>query len=146
MFQGRITFHRLRWVGPLAVLISLAVNLLIRTISFAVFKPSSAFTPLGIGPIFFWSILLGAGAVLVFGLVGRYSRNPAPLFLVIGLLVYLVAFVPDLLIISINPHPFQDTTPTAVNTLLAMHVAETSIILCLLLLLGFDRNAKKIGT
>jgi hypothetical protein len=142
MFQGRVTFHRLRWVGPLAVLISLAVNLLIRGISFAVFKPSAAFTPLGIGPVCFWSIVLGVGAVLVFGLVGRYARNPGPVFLVIGLLVYLVTFLPDLLIIFVNPPPFHDTTPTAVNTLLVMHAAETSIILCLLLILGFDRNAK----
>ena len=146
MFQGRITLHRLRWVGPLAVLVSLVVNLLIRAISFDVFKPSSAFAPLGIGPVSFWSIVLGAGAVLVFGLVGRYAHNPGPFFLVIGILVYLAAFIPDLLIISIKPTPFHNTTPTAVNTLLAMHAAEASIIICLLLLVGFDKNAKKLGT
>lgn len=124
------------------VLISLAVNLLIRAISFAVFKPSPAFAPLGIGPVCFWSIVLGAGAVLVFGLVGPYSRNPGPVFLVIGILVYLAAFIPDLLINFINPPPFRGTTPTAVNTLLVMHAIKASITICLLLLLGFDRDMK----
>ncbi len=142
MFQGHITLNRLRWVGPLAVFISLAVNLLIRAISFAVFKPSSAFAPLNILPVCFWSIVLGVGAILVFWLVGRYARNPGPFFIAISILVYLAAFIPDLLIISVKPNPFHDTTPTAVNTLLFMHAAEASIIICMLLLLGFDKNAK----
>ncbi len=142
MFTGRVTFRRLRWVGPLVVAIALVVNLLIRAISFALFKPSSAFTPLGVAPVSFWSIVLGIGAVVVFGLVGRFSRRPFSAFLTIALIVYLAAFVPDLLIISINPPPFPGTNPTGVGTLLAMHAIEAAITICLLLFLGFDRSAK----
>ena len=142
MFTGRITFRRLRWVGPLVVGISLIVNLIVRAISFVRFKPSSAFTPLGIAPVCFWSIVLGSGAVLVFGLVGRFSRNPISLFLVIALLVYLAAFIPDLIIIFTNPPPFPGTNPAGVETLLVMHAVEACITVCLLLFLGFDREAK----
>ena len=143
MFTGQVTLRRLRWLGPLVVVISLAVNLLIRALSLAIFKPSSAFSPLGIGPVSFWSIVLGCGAVIVFGLVGRFSSNPTLTFLIIALIVYIAAFVPDLVIISSNPPPFLGTTPIAVGTLLAMHAIEAAITICMLLLLGFDKNAAR---
>ena len=77
MFSGRVTWSRLWWVGLVAIGASLVVNLLIRAISMAIFKLPTDFTPLSIGPVVFWSVIAGVGAVVVFWLVGRFSRNPA---------------------------------------------------------------------
>ena len=141
MFSGRVTWSRLWWVGLVAIGASLVVNLLIRAISMAIFKLPTDFTPLSIGPVVFWSIIAGVGAVVVFWLVGRFSHNPAQLYLIIGFLVYIATFYPDWFIIGGGSRPFKDTTPYTVGTLMSMHAAEAVIILCILLLLGFQKTS-----
>ncbi len=142
MFTGRITFRRLLWVGPLAIVISLVVNLIIRAIALGVYKLSPAFSPMGIGPVAFWSIATGIGATLVFWLVGRYAHNPIPVFLIIAIIVYLATFYPDFYILFRNPPAFPDTSIATVGTLLLMHLVEAMITICILIMLGFDRSVQ----
>jgi len=142
MVSGRITWRRLWWVGLLAIIVSLLVNLLIRTIGFAVFNLSPTFGPLGIIPIAFWSIIMGIGAVLVFALVGRFSRNPVQLFLIIAIVVYCATFYPDYLLLFTNLPVFAGATPYSIGTLLAMHIVEAAIMVCMLILLGVERKPK----
>jgi len=139
MFSGRVTWSRLWWVGLIVLVSSLVVNLLIRAISMAIFNLPTDFAPLGIGPVIFWSFVGGIGAVVVFWLVGRFSRNPALFFLMIGFLVYIATFYPDWFIIAAGSHPFKDTTPYTVGTLMSMHAAEAIIAVCVLLFLGFEK-------
>lgn len=142
MVSGRIVWRRLWWVGLLAVSVSLIVNLLIRTIGIALFHLSPAFGPLGVIPIVFWSIVAGVGAVLVFALVGRFSRNPIPLFLIIAIIVYCATFYPDYLLLFADLPMFAGATIYSVGTLLTMHLAEAAITVCILILLGFERKSK----
>ena len=140
MFSGRVTWSRLWWVGLIAIGASLVVNLVIRAISMAIYNLPTDFAPLGIGPVIFWSIVTGIGAVVVFWLVARFSRNPARNFLLIGFLVYIATFYPDWFILSGGSRPFKDTNPYTVGTLITMHAAEAIIMICLLLFLGFEKT------
>ncbi len=140
MFSGRVTWSRLWWVGLIAIGASLVVNLVIRAISMAIYNLPTDFAPLGIGPVVFWSIVAGIGAVVVFWLVGRFSRNPSRNFLLIAFLVYLATFYPDWFILSSGSQPFKDTNPYTVGTLITMHAAEAIIMICVLLFLGFEKT------
>jgi hypothetical protein len=144
MFTGRSTWRRLRWVGPLTIVVSLISNLILRMIGIAIFHISPKFAPLGIGPVVFWSVVTGIGAVLVFALVGRFSQNPIPLFLIIAFVVYLVTFYPDYLVLFSNPPVFPGTNFYSVATLLSMHVVEAAITMCMLMMMGLERKSKDI--
>lgn len=145
MFIGRVTWMRLRWVGPLTIVVSLSANLILRMIGIAIFHFSPKFAPLGIGPVVFWSVVTGIGAVLVFALVGRFTENPIPLFLMIAFGVYVATFYPDYLVLFSNPPVFPGTNFYSVATLLSMHVVEAAITMCMLTGMGLERKSKDIN-
>ena len=144
MFTGRVTWRRLRWVGPLAIVVSLISNLVLRSIGIALFHLSPKFGPLGIGPVVFWSVVTGIGAVLVFALVGRFTEKPIPPFLILAFIVYFATFYPDYLVLFSNPPIFPGTNFYSVATLLSMHVMEAIITICLLTVMGLERNSEDI--
>ncbi len=144
MFTGRVTWRRLRWVGPLTIVISLISNLILRSIGIALFHLSPKFGPLGIGPVTFWSVVTGIGAILVFALVGRFTEKPIPPFLILAFIVYLVTFYPDYLVLFSNPPIFPGTNFYSVATLLSMHVVEAAITMCLLVTIGLERKSEEI--
>ncbi len=146
MFTGRITWRRLRWVGPLTMTVSLIANLVLRIMGLTLFHLSAQFAPLGVGPIIFWSVITGIGAVLVFALVGRFTQHPIPIFLLIALLVYVATFYPDYLLLFRNPPAFPGTTFYSVATLLSMHVIEACITICMLTLLGLEHKSQDSDT
>ncbi len=84
----------------------------------------------------FWSIMGGIGAILVFYLVSRLASQPLMIYVLIAFLVYVCTFIPDGLLLTRNPPFFPGTTATAVLVLMAMHVAEASIMLLTLVRLG----------
>src|SRR5437868_9418050 len=102
MFSGRITFRRLRWAGLLAITTSTVINLLSRAFSLKVLHASPNFAPMTIGPVLFWSVLLSFSATVVFGVIGRFARHPVRLFLIVAVCVFLLSFVPDLLLALTN--------------------------------------------
>jgi hypothetical protein len=142
MFSKRITWRRLWRVGLLTIGVSLVTNLTLRVVGIALFHIPSAFAPLGIGPVVFWTVVMAVGAILVFALIGRFSRNPIPLFTIIAFSVYIVAFYPDYLVLSANPPVFPGTSFEAVATLLSMHVVEAIINICILTQAGFEPKGK----
>jgi Family of unknown function (DUF6069) len=130
------SFRRLCLVGGLAIIASTIVNLVIRVIALTLLKISPDFLPIGIGPVIFWSVMAGIGAVLVFYFVMRLARQPLPIYVAIAFLVYVCTFIPDGFLLSRNPPIFSGTTGGAVVTLMAMHFAEATIMLLTLVSLG----------
>lgn len=143
MFSERITWRRLWRVGLLTVGTSLVANLILRFIGVNLFHVIPAFGPLGIGPVVFWTVVMGTGAVLVFALIGRFSNNPIPLFIFVSFAVYIATFYPDYLVLFSNPPVFRGTTFYAIMTLLSMHVVQAIICMCLLTLMGFEPESKE---
>lgn len=77
--SGWISFGRLLWVGPLAIVAAVAVNVVIRTVAVALFG-LTGFVPLTPGPTILFTVVGVLGAVVVFALVARFSRRPIRLF------------------------------------------------------------------
>ena len=141
MWKGSIatkitSFRRICLVGGIAIGASIIVNLIIRTIALTWLKVSSEFVPLSIGPVVFWSIMGGIGAILVFYLVTRLSSQPLLIYVLKAFLVYVCTFIPDGFLLTRNPPFFPGTTAKAVLVLMTMHVAEASIMLLTLVRLG----------
>jgi hypothetical protein len=111
-------------------------------IGISIFHIPSAFGPLGVGPVVFWTIVMAVGAIIVFALIGRFVQNPIPLFIIVAFIVYIVAFYPDCLILFANPPYFPGTSFYSVGTLFSMHAIEAIISICILILNGFEPESK----
>ena len=126
----RISFRRLLWVGPLAVLASVIANVLVSITAVALLCISPEFDPLHVGPVIGFTVVGVLGAVLVFALVARFSRRPVRLFRRIALVVLLLSFMPDLSLL--NASPYAGTTVQSVIALMLMHVVAWLISVSLL--------------
>jgi len=137
--QGQSIDARLIWLGPVAVLASLAAVLMVRFIAVAVLQPDPSFKPLTVLPAIVDTTVLVALAVLVFRQVVAGGGNfSGPLLGPLGLLssglsfpldpirayktlavrVLLVSFLPDIAIAVTEPGRW----PYAL-ALATMHVA-----------------------
>ncbi len=116
----QIVFGRLLWAGPLTILAAVVANVLIQQIAVAVLRPDPAFMPLTFAVPIVFTILGVLGAVIVYALVGRFSRRPVSLFQRIAVITLLVSFIPDILMIITGFNP--GTTVANVVVLIIMHV------------------------
>ena len=126
----RISFRRLLWVGPLAVLASVIANVLVSITAVALVGISPEFEPLHLRPVIGFTAVGVLGAVIVFALVARFSRRPVRLFRRIALVVLLLSFMPDLSLL--NASPYAGTTVQSVIALMLMHVVAWLISVSLL--------------
>ena len=125
----RVATRRLLWVGPLAVIASVAANVLLTMAAVRLFGLSSEFPPLAAGAIAMFTAVGVVGAVVVFALVARFSSRPITLFRRIALAVLLLSLLPDVaMLFSGEP----GATPAAVVWLMMTHVVAAAISVALL--------------
>jgi len=128
--RERVLYNKLFWVGPLAIVASIIANLLVRIVTVALLNPDPAFQPLGWGPpigLTFFGVL---GAIIIYAIIGRFSRRPITLFRRIALVALIVSFVPDIALLVVPSQP--GTTIGAVIALIVIHVVAWWIAVALL--------------
>src|SRR5262245_28091751 len=113
--EERVSWRRLLWVGPLAIVASVIANQIIHFVALALLNISPDFPPLMIGPPIMFTIIGVLGAVIVYAIIGRLSRRPIRLFRAIALIVLVLSFIPDIALLTSNMLP--GTSLTAVLTL-----------------------------
>ena len=124
MPQSRVNLSRLVWVGPLTVLVAIAVVLAVRAVAFALLDLPAAFPPLTYQALLFFTVVLTSIAVAVFAVVAKRSVDPAGTYRRIALIALLVSLLPDLALpFADAPDPAQAATWPAVFVLMVMHVA-----------------------
>ena len=117
---GRSFIGRLTWVGVLSLVAATALNVLIGYVAATFLEISRMFSPLnGYGTIAAYTAIGVAGAIVVYVLVTRYSRNPMRLFLRVAVAALALSFVPDILLLVFTP----GATLISVGVLMLMHVA-----------------------
>jgi hypothetical protein len=130
MSTSSLQLKKLLWVGPLTVLSAIIGVLIVRILSVMILRPNPA--PPGLGWIF-TSILTLAfcrGAVLVFALVGRLSKNPIRVYLIISSIFLAISFLPD---ISVASAPIPGAGWPYAITLMIMHVVAGVITVSMLI-------------
>jgi hypothetical protein len=126
----RVAFSRLLWVGPLAIVAATVANVIIQQIAVAVLQPDPAFLPLTLMPPIIFTVVGVLGAVIVYALVGRFSRQPVRLFRRIALVTLVISFIPDILMAITGFNP--GTTVANVAVLILMHVVAWAITVAML--------------
>ncbi len=121
----RVAFSRLLWVGPLTILAAIVANIIIQQIAVAVLQPDPAFIPLTFAAPIAFTLIGVLGAVIVYAVIGRVSRQPVQLFRRVALVTLVVSFIPDILMLITGFNP--GTTAANVAVLMLMHVVAWAI-------------------
>jgi hypothetical protein len=101
-----------------AVVVNVGIVLLARTAGVA-----PGFQALTVPPVAFLSAVGAIGALVVYLVVRRRSKNPASTFRRVAIAALLVSFVPDLGLLVAD----DAATPLGVALLMAMHVTVAAI-------------------
>ena len=92
--RSEIDVSRIGWVGPLAIVCSIAAVLVVRVAAVALLRPDPKFTPLGwVFPILDTAILT-TGAVLVFGAMASSAATPIRTFRRTANVVLILSLIP----------------------------------------------------
>jgi Family of unknown function (DUF6069) len=139
--NGRIGL-RLLWVSLLAIIASVAANVLVRLLAAATLNLSPASLELlGYGSIIVLTTLGVLGAVILFALLVRFARRPILMFKWIAAVALLLSFVPDVLLLVAS---VPGATAVSVGVLMSMHVVAWAISVgALITLAGTGRASVK---
>lgn len=137
MSASSIQLKKLWWAGPLTVLAAILGVLIVRAIAMAIlpapYAPGLAMLML---PIIL-TFILCTGAVLVFALVGRFSKNPVTVYLIISSVFLVISFLPDIAAVSA---PFPGAGWPYSITLMTMHIVAGFITVYMLIKLTVNGN------
>lgn len=134
------------WLTGLTGLVgAILATLTVRWVALATLDIPPEFLPLaGPGPTIFFTADAAIGAVVVFGLLRRYTERPETLFRWIALAVLMLSFVPDLWLLSDSGvDAFAGATPAGVGVLMLMHVVAAAVIVWSLT--GSTRTVRRSG-
>jgi hypothetical protein len=116
---------RLWWVGLLAIIASVAANVLVRLLAVATLDISPDFVALsGYGAVISLTTFGVLGAVIVFALLARFARRPILMFKRIAAVALVLSLVPDLLLLVAS---VPGATAVSVGVLMVMHVMAWAI-------------------
>ena len=137
MSTSSIQLKKLWWVGPLTVLAAIIGVLIVRAIARAIlpapYAPGLAMIMI---PIVL-TLILCTAAVVVYALVGRFTKNPIRTYIIISSVFLVISFLPDIAAVSM-PMPGAGW-PYSI-TLMIMHVVAGFITVYMLIKLTADKN------
>ena len=130
MSVATIQLKKLWWAGPLTVLAAIIGVLIVRMIARAILpSPYAPGLEMIMLPIVL-TLILCAGAVIVFALVGRFAKNPVRTYIIISTVFLGISFLPD---IAVASAPFPGAGWHYAVTLMIMHVVAGFVTVYMLI-------------
>jgi hypothetical protein len=119
--------------GLVAVVGSVAANLLARPLLMAATGLTEQFLPLNIGPIATFTVIGVALGVGVFALLVRFTRRPLRLFTIIALVALAVSCLPNVLA-ALNPSamPMPGASAAGFLALIVFHIIPAVVTIAAL--------------
>ena len=139
MSTSSIQLKKLWWVGPLTVLAAIIGVLIVRVIARAILPPPYAPGLAMIMIPIVLTLILCTAAVIVFALVGRFTKNPIRTYIIISFVFLAISFLPDLAVPSMGAAMPGANWGYAI-TLMIMHVVAGFITVYMLIKLTADKN------
>ena len=137
MSTSSIQLKKLWWVGPLTVLAAIIGVLIVRAIAMTILPPPYAPGLKMIMIPIVLTLILCTAAVVVYALVGRFTKSPIRTYIIISSVFLVISFLPDIAAVSM-PMPGAGW-PYSI-TLMIMHVVAGFITVYMLIKLTADKN------
>lgn len=117
--KSAVELRKLIWVGPLAIVSAVLLNLVIRTLAVAFFGVPDGFMYLQAPFIIGSTVVFLVLALVAFILVGRFARRPVGFYRILALVALVVSFLnPVMALTGLFPAPGMN-----------MHIFWTMIVM-----------------
>ncbi len=122
-----VVLRKLVWVGPLTIVSTIIVNLIIRFIAVSLFGVPETFQYLQAPPIVGSTIVFLLVALLAFVLVSRFAQHPIRFYSILAFVVLCISFLsPILALVGLFPAPGM--TLSIFWTMVVMHIVSAIIV------------------
>lgn len=136
----RLVVGRLLWLAPLAAVVSIVINLIVRAVARGLFDDiSDDFRPFSVQAIVFWTVVGTIAAAVVFALVARTARHPIERYRIVALVALVLSLIPDVALLIAKPDNVPGITGSAIAGLMVMHVVVAAV--CVVLFTTLTREA-----
>ena len=127
LLREQVALHKLIWVGPLTIVFTVIVNLLIRSIAVSTFGVPETFQYLQAPYVIGSTIVFLLVALLAFVLVNRFARRPIRFYRILAFVVLCISFLsPVMALVGLFPAPGM--TLSIFWTMIVMHLVSAIIV------------------
>jgi len=127
LLREHVALRKLIWVGPLTIVFTVIVNLLIRSIAVSIFGVPETFQYLQAPYVIGSTIVFLLVALLAFVLVNRFARRPIRFYRILAFVVLCISFLsPVMALVGLFPAPGM--TLSIFWTMIVMHLVSAIIV------------------
>ena len=130
LLREHVALRKLIWVGPLTIVFTVIVNLIIRSIAVSIFGVPETFQYLQAPYVIGSTIVFLLVALLAFVLVNRFARRPIRFYRILAFVVLCISFLsPVMALVGLFPAPGM--TLSIFWTMIVMHLVSAIIVVSL---------------
>jgi hypothetical protein len=127
LLREQVALRKLIWVGPLTIVSSVIVNLIIRSIAVSSFGVPETFQYVEAPYVIGSTIVFVLVALLVFVLVNHFARRPIQFYRILAFVVLCISFLsPVMALVGLFPAPGM--TLSIFWTMIVMHTVSAIIV------------------
>ncbi len=127
LLREQVALRKLIWVGPLTIVFTVIVNLIIRSIAVSIFGVPETFQYLQAPYVIGSTIVFLLVALLAFVLVNRFARRPIRFYRILAFVVLCISFLsPVMALVGLFPAPGM--TLSIFWTMIVMHLVSAIIV------------------
>lgn len=131
LLREQVALRKLIWVGPLTIVSTVIVNLIIRSIAVSSFGVPETFQYVEAPYVIGSTIVFVLVALLVFVLVNRFAQRPIQFYRLLAFVVLCISFLsPVMALVGLFPAPGM--TLSIFWTMIVMHIVSAIIVVGLL--------------
>jgi hypothetical protein len=131
LLREQVALRKLIWVGPLTIVSTVIVNLIIRSIAVSSFGVPETFQYVEAPYVIGSTIVFVLVALLVFVLVNRFARRPIQFYRILAFVVLCISFLsPVMALVGLFPAPGM--TLSIFWTMIVMHTVSAIIVVGLI--------------
>lgn len=125
--------------GLMAIVLSIIANLIVLFVLGPQVSGPTPLHALSVLPVAILSFIGAVGAIIVYGILRIFMKNPNRTFIFISILVFLASLIPDYLLLGSTSEFAVGATIPSVSTLMLMHAVAALIIVATLVKLTKSR-------
>ena len=129
--RDRISLRKLVWVGPVTIVSTVIVNLIVRSIAVSIFGVPETFHSLQAPSVIGSTIVFVLMALLAFVLVNRFTRRPIHTYRVLAFVVLCISFLGPVMAL-VGLFPAAGMNLTIFWSMIVMHIVSAIIVVSLL--------------
>lgn len=139
VLREHVALRKLTWVGPLTIVSTIIVNLMLRTIAVLIFGIPETFQYLQASYIIGSTIVFLLLALLAFVLVNHFAHRPIQFYRRLAFVVLCISFLsPVMALVGLFPAPGM--TLSIFWTMIVMHLVSAIIVVGLFTTLAREHN------